>query len=121
MAFSLNWCLSPDQVKLLPIQRGNEQRPLGEFFDVEGSASEDEELIWIGDCSKVKYIGAYWMRGRIKVLGNSGMHLGAEMTGGGSKATPVIGWGRKCMAGKSASWATPAILWGPSTAAVAGA
>lgn len=71
-----------DEVKSIPIQRGNEQRPLGEFFDVAGSAAEDEELVWVGDCSKVKYIGSHWKRGKVKVVGNAGMHLGAEMTGG---------------------------------------
>ena len=73
---------SPDEVRRTPIQRGNEQVPLGEFFSVDGSAAEDEELIWQGDCSKVKCIGTHWQRGRIRVVGNAGMHLGAEMTGG---------------------------------------
>lgn len=73
---------SSDEVKRTPIQRGNEQVPLGEFFAVEGSAAEDEELVWVGDCSKVKSIGAHWKRGKIRVRGNAGMHLGAEMTGG---------------------------------------
>lgn len=73
---------SADEVKSIPIQRGNEQCPLGEFFDVKGSASDDEELIWVGDCSKVKFLGAYWKRGKITVQGNAGMHLGAKMTGG---------------------------------------
>jgi formylmethanofuran dehydrogenase subunit C len=72
----------PDDVKRTPIQRGNEQVPLGECFDVKGSAAEDEALVWEGDCSKVKSIGAHWKRGTICVLGNAGMHLGAEMTGG---------------------------------------
>lgn len=73
---------SPDDVKRTLIQRGNQQVPLGEFFDVKGSAADDEELIWEGDCSKVKLIGTHWKRGRIRVVGNAGMHLGAEMTGG---------------------------------------
>lgn len=73
---------SPDDVKRTLIQRGNQQLPLGEFFEVHGSAAEDEELVWEGDCSKVKLIGTHWKRGRIRVAGNAGMHLGAEMTGG---------------------------------------
>jgi formylmethanofuran dehydrogenase subunit C len=73
---------SPDEVKRTPIQRGNEQVALGEFFHVEGTASDDEELVWVGDCSKVKCIGTHWKRGRIRIVGNAGMHLGAEMTGG---------------------------------------
>lgn len=73
---------SPDEIRQTLIQRGNQQLPLGEFFDVQGSAAEDEELIWEGDCAKVKCIGAHWKRGTIRVAGRAGMHLGAEMTGG---------------------------------------
>ena len=73
---------SPDEVKRTLIQRGNQQLPLGEFFQVQGSAAEDEELVWEGDCSKVKLIGTHWKKGRVRVAGNAGMHLGAEMTGG---------------------------------------
>ncbi len=73
---------TPDEVKRILIQRGNQQLPLGEFFRVQGSAAEDEELVWEGDCSKVKLIGTHWKRGRVRVAGNAGMHLGAEMTGG---------------------------------------
>ena len=73
---------SPDEVKQILIQRGNQQLPLGEFFQVQGSAAEDEELVWEGDCSKVKLIGTHWKQGRVRVAGNAGMHLGAEMTGG---------------------------------------
>lgn len=73
---------STDDVKATPIQFGNKQVPLGEFFDVTGSASEDQTLVWEGDCSHVKLIGAHLAEGRIRVEGNAGMHLGAEMTGG---------------------------------------
>lgn len=73
---------SVDEIRATPIQRGNEQLPLGDFFDVSGSAADDNELIWVGDCSRVKLIGAHLSSGRIRVEGNAGMHLGAEMTGG---------------------------------------
>ncbi len=71
-----------DEVKTTLIQRGNEQHPLGDFFDVTGDAKEDETMIWQGDCSKVKLIGTHLKSGTIRVEGNAGMHLGAEMTGG---------------------------------------
>ena len=71
-----------DQVKATLVQYGNKQLPLGEFFDVSGSAADDGELVWEGDCSHVKLIGAHLTGGRIRVEGNAGMHLGAEMTGG---------------------------------------
>ncbi len=72
---------SIDDVKGTLIYHGNRHVPLGEFFDVSGSA-DDEELIWQGDCSRVKQIGAKLSRGKICVEGDAGMHLGAEMTGG---------------------------------------
>lgn len=63
------------------IQRGNQQVELGEFFDVEGSAA-DGVLVWSGDCSRVKLIGTGLKDGTVRVEGDAGMHLGAEMTGG---------------------------------------
>ncbi|MEX0726906.1 MAG: formylmethanofuran dehydrogenase subunit C [Planctomycetaceae bacterium] len=72
---------SADAVLSTLIQHGNQQLPLGEFFSAEGSAA-DEQIVWEGDCSKVKLIGALHKQGTIRVEGNVGMHLGAEMTGG---------------------------------------
>jgi formylmethanofuran dehydrogenase subunit C len=82
-------CLTPDQlagksrseVAALPLQHGNRQVPLGEFFSVEGDAS-DQHLAIQGDCSRVKWIGASMSTGRITIEGSAGMHLGAEMRGG---------------------------------------
>jgi len=74
--------LSVDQIRALPVQYGNKRPTLGEFFDVSGSSSEDDEIIWEGDCAKVKLIGSNMTTGRMIVRGNAGMHLGAEMTGG---------------------------------------
>lgn len=71
-----------DQVAATPVQYGNQQVPLGEFFDVSGSAADDAEMVWEGDCGHVKLIGTHLSTGRIRVEGNAGMHLGAEMTGG---------------------------------------
>lgn len=71
-----------DAVAQTLIYRGNKQVPIGEFFHVRGSAADDETLVWQGDCAKVKLIGSRWERGTIRVEGNAGMHLGAEMRGG---------------------------------------
>lgn len=71
-----------DQIRATPVQYGNKQPTLGEFFDARGSAAVDNHLVWVGDCSKVKLIGANLSQGTITVEGNAGMHLGAEMTGG---------------------------------------
>ena len=73
---------SVDEVKATLVQYGNKHIPLSDFFDVEGSAADDSEIVWEGDCSHVKLIGANLASGKIRVEGNSGMHLGAEMTGG---------------------------------------
>jgi formylmethanofuran dehydrogenase subunit C len=72
---------SPDQVKATLVQYGNKQVSLGEFFNVDGSAADDQ-IVWEGDCSHVKLIGCELASGSIRVEGNAGMHLGAEMTGG---------------------------------------
>ncbi len=71
-----------DQIRATLIQHGNRQEPLGEFFDVSGSARDDQQVVWVGDCSRVKRIGEKHACGRMLVEGNAGMHLGAEMTGG---------------------------------------
>lgn len=73
--------LTADQVKSLTIFHGNKQPQLGEFFDVKGSAG-DNEMVWVGDCAKVKLIGTHLSEGTVRVEGNAGMHLGAEMKGG---------------------------------------
>ena len=82
-------CITPDalagksaeEIRALPVQHGNRQMPLGEFFQVSGSA-EDGEITVEGDCSRVKWIGAGMTRGKIAIRGPIGMHVGAEMRGG---------------------------------------
>jgi formylmethanofuran dehydrogenase subunit C len=82
-------CLTPDQlagkstgdILALPVQHGNAQVPLGEFFSAEGDAG-DRELLIEGDCGRVKLSGAGMRTGRVTVRGDAGMHLGAEMAGG---------------------------------------
>lgn len=73
--------LSVDQIQKLTIFHGNKQPEVGEFFDVKGSAA-DNEMVWVGDCAKVKLIGTHLSEGTVRVEGNVGMHVGAEMTGG---------------------------------------
>lgn len=71
-----------DEIGATRIRYGNKSPALSEFFDVSGSAADDGEMIWQGDCSTVKLIGAGLTAGCIVVRGNAGMHLGAEMRGG---------------------------------------
>jgi formylmethanofuran dehydrogenase subunit C len=68
------------EVRALPVFLGKRQYRLDEFFSVEGEGALDLEIR--GDASRVKWIGRSMTRGRIKVAGNAGMHLGAYMKGG---------------------------------------
>ena len=43
---------SPAEIAALKVFHGNREVPLGEWFDVSGSA--DDEIVVEGDCSKVK-------------------------------------------------------------------
>jgi formylmethanofuran dehydrogenase subunit C len=79
-----------DEVGRTLIQHGNQQVPLAEFFDISGSAA-DGEIVWEGDCSKVKLIGTHWKQGLIRVEGNAGMHTGAEMRGGEIRISGDVG------------------------------
>jgi formylmethanofuran dehydrogenase subunit C len=72
---------SPAAIAALPVQHGNAEAPLGEFFTVAGDAG-DGHIVIEGDCSRVKWIGAGMRSGRVEVRGDAGMHLGAEMLGG---------------------------------------
>src|SRR6516165_7162288 len=72
---------SAAEIAALPLQHGNTQVPLGEFFHVQGNAG-DGAIVIEGDCSRVKWIGSEMTRGSITLEGNAGMHLGAEMRGG---------------------------------------
>ncbi len=56
-----------------------------DFFTVEGAASVELEIR--GEAGKVKWIGRGMSRGRINIIGNAGMHLGAYMKGGAIEVT----------------------------------
>lgn len=74
-----------EEIKALPVWYGNEERPLGDFFNVEleGSASAEETKIVIeGDVSRVKRIGQGMTTGEIEINGNVDMHCGSNMAGG---------------------------------------
>lgn len=72
--------LANDAIRALPVMHGKRQVRLDDFFTVEGDGSDEIELR--GDLTKVKWIGRQMTRGRIRVVGNVGMHLGAYMSGG---------------------------------------
>ena len=72
--------LAHDAIRALPVHLGKRQRRVDEIFDVEGEASDELEIR--GEAAKVKWIGRGMSRGRIRIVGNAGMHLGAQMRGG---------------------------------------
>ena len=72
--------LASDAIKALPVYLGKRQCRVDDFFTVEGAASDELEIR--GDARRVKWIGRGMTRGRLTVVGNAGMHLGAYMSGG---------------------------------------
>jgi formylmethanofuran dehydrogenase subunit C len=77
--------LGHDEVRALPVLLGKRQYRMDDFFEVEGPGSDDLELR--GDAGRVKWIGRGMTRGRITILGNAGMHLGAYLKGGTIEVT----------------------------------
>ncbi|MFX1324461.1 MAG: formylmethanofuran dehydrogenase subunit C [Promethearchaeota archaeon] len=72
------------EIKKLTIYHGNEEKTLGDFFDVSGKSGEinDTKIILDGNISNVKRIGEKMSGGEIVVNSNVGMHVGNQMTGG---------------------------------------
>ena len=77
--------LANDAIRALPVFLGKRRSRLDEFFEVAGADSDQLEIH--GDAGKVKWIGRDMTRGRIKIHGNAGMHLGAHMKGGAIEVT----------------------------------
>ncbi len=72
--------LRHDAIAALPVFLGKRQRRLDDFFTIEGDGSDELEVR--GDLGRVKWIGRGMTRGKITIVGNAGMHLGAYMKGG---------------------------------------
>jgi len=77
--------LRRDEIRALPMFLGKRQCRVDDFFEVEGEASD--ELVIRGDAGRIKWIGRGMTRGRLRVAGNAGMHLGAYMKGGTIEVT----------------------------------
>jgi formylmethanofuran dehydrogenase subunit C len=77
--------LTNDAVRALPVFLGKRQRRLDDFFEVEGAASDEIEIH--GDAGRVKWLGHGMTRGRLRIVGNAGMHLGSGMKGGTIEVT----------------------------------
>jgi formylmethanofuran dehydrogenase subunit C len=72
--------LTIEEIHALPVYLGKRQRRVDDFFTVEGEPGDELEIR--GDARRVKWIGRGMTRGRIRIQGNAGMHLGGSMKGG---------------------------------------
>ena len=81
--------LSVDEIRALPVYLGKRQRRVDDIFTVEGEPGDDLEIH--GDARRVKWIGRSMTRGRIRVHGDIGMHLGSAMKGGTIEVTGDAG------------------------------
>ncbi len=82
------------QIGELPVIQGNSTRPLSDFFDITGEKTEDvneTHIVVKGNLRKVKMIGKGMNGGTIKVEGDTGMYLGAEMIAGRIHVTGSVG------------------------------
>ncbi|MFW9829537.1 MAG: formylmethanofuran dehydrogenase subunit C, partial [Candidatus Thorarchaeota archaeon] len=72
------------QIKKLIVYHGNEEKTIGDFFDVSGNGGEVNEtkILIEGDLSNIKRIGEKMTSGEIVINGNVGMHVGNNMFGG---------------------------------------
>lgn len=72
--------LSNQQIAELTVFHGKRQHCLGDYFDIDGEQSDEVEIT--GDLHRVRMIGQRMSRGRLTIVGNVGMHLGAYLSGG---------------------------------------
>lgn len=91
---------TPSSLARRPVWHGNEQVPLGEFFDVESLAADGPELVFDGDLSRCDGVGRGLDGGRIRVEGDVGDYVGAGMNAGEIVVTGRAGMLAACeMAG----------------------
>ena len=84
--------ITPDQfagksiadIKNLIVYHGNEEKTIGDFFNISGTTGDinDLKIVIEGDLSIVKRIGEKMSGGEIIINGNVGMHVGNEMING---------------------------------------
>ena len=69
------------EIERWPVQQGNRQLPLAEFFGISGEASE---LVWHfeGDLKRVHWLASGMDAGTIHVAGSVGRHAASGMKGG---------------------------------------
>jgi len=92
-----------EQIGKLEVIQGRDTCKLGDFFEIKGNpaeSAEETEIALSGDLRKVKMIGKGMNGGIIKIDGDVGMHLGAEMIAGRITVTgSVDAWAGAEMSG----------------------
>ncbi|MBD3228844.1 MAG: formylmethanofuran dehydrogenase subunit C [Candidatus Lokiarchaeota archaeon] len=76
---------SIDEIKDLPVNKGNKTLSIKDFFEVKGSKvdnAEDLKIIINGDVSIVRNIGKGMTAGEILINGSAGMHTADRLNGG---------------------------------------
>jgi len=76
---------NPEEIGKLVVWEGNRKRFLKELFEIEieiDKEKAEDQILILGDVSKVRMIGAGMTKGEIIIRGNVGMHLGERMSGG---------------------------------------
>ncbi len=66
----------------LTLRCGTETVAVGDLFEVFGARAEEDELVLVGDLSRMDRIGAGMSNGRVLVDGPCGDYVGARMSGG---------------------------------------
>lgn len=72
---------SLDEVRRLPLRRGNGETQLGDIFQVDGTPA-DEAWLFAGDCRNIHGLGSNLTSGSIVVEGPIGQRAGVGMQGG---------------------------------------
>jgi formylmethanofuran dehydrogenase subunit C len=82
-------CIVPDKLAMLslaaieklPVQHGNREEKLADYFTVTGDPT-DANVEIDGDSSRVKWLGANMTAGSLHIHGAAGMHAGSAIRGG---------------------------------------
>lgn len=73
--------LSNDAIAQQPVWHGNRAEPAGDWFDVEGSAT-DQTVHWHGALDRVHRIAAGMTAGHVEIHGAAGRHVASGLRGG---------------------------------------
>ena len=85
--------LSLSEIARLEVPAGNRDVEVGELFKVVGgeAIADDDLVVFEGDLSQVRGLGARLSRGSLRIEGKGGHDLGAGMTGGRIEVVGDVG------------------------------